>query len=192
MRTFRRLAALIALAVIVATTAPAQVGSTGSSESSTGGRATTVIYSLTINSNVRGATIFVNNVRQDEFTPSTIRLRRGSYDIRVEARGYEPFSTTLNLTSNRTLFARLASSSATVVLQVPADLLNNQIRDPWRMIDFYVDGRLRSEAQVQIEPGYRRIAIVSGGLRFENEFFFEAGRFYTLELLMRASLFSTN
>ena len=169
-----------------------QFGSSGTSNGNSGTRQTTPIYTLTVNSNVRGAAVFVNNVLQDIRTPASIRLRPGTYNIRVEQRGYQIFQQTVTVTRNQTLFARLDPPYATVVLQVPADLLNNEVRDPWRMIDFYVDGRLRSEAQVQVGAGYHRIAIVSGGLRFEDEFLFEAGRNYTLEVILRGALYSSN
>lgn len=181
----------VMVALLVGSAAFAQVGSTGQSEGATGQQQpVSRTYSLTVNSNVGGATIFIDGIRQREQAPATIRLTEGRYTISVEARGYEPYQVTVNLRSNQSIFARLESPTATVILEVPAAFLNNRIRDPYRMIDFYVNGRLRTEARVELEPGFHDITIVSGGLRFEDEFFFEAGRFYTLELLLRATLFS--
>jgi hypothetical protein len=88
-----------------------------------------------------------------------------------------------------TVRAELLPPTATIILEVPVEYLNDRVRDPWSEIDLYIDGRLRNEAQVEVDPGYRDVTIVSGGLRISNEFRFEAGETYSIELILRTGLY---
>ena len=146
-------------------------------------------YELTITSNVRDATIYIDGTRQRRRTPGTFELRPGGHTIRVEARGYEPFETRIELTSDMTVQAELLPPTATIILEVPVEYLNDRVRDPWSEIDLYIDGRLRNEAQVEVDPGFRDVTIVSGGLRISSEFRFEAGETYSIELILRTGLY---
>lgn len=174
--------AIIALAFIATVTgiAAAQSGAAGGTT-----QTRPSVFAVTINPSVRDAQIYVDGVLQRR---GTVQLERGTYVIRVEARGYMPWEQRITITGPRTITVSLVPPTATVVLRIPSEFLNDRIRDPWREIDFYVDGRLRNEARVEVEPGRREIMIVSGGLQFRNFFTFEAGRTYTIELLLRASL----
>ena len=178
--------ALVGLLLIGAGSLFAQSGTFGESS-----RPLIRSHQLTVTSNVRSAEIYIDGVRQRETTPATFTLRPGSYTIRVEARGYDSWQTRLTLNSSQTVRAVLTPPTATVLLQIPPELLNDRVRDPWRLIDFYVDGRLRRESRIEIDPGYHTIAIVSGGLQLEDEFYFEAGRTYTIELIMRLGFFQS-
>ena len=144
-------------------------------------------YEVRITANVRGASVYLDGRYQGR-TPQTLRLREGTYEFEVEARGYERFRQQVTIRADRTINAQLLPPTAVVLLRIPSEFLNSDERDPWRLIDFFVDGRLRREARVELEPGWHRVAIVSGGLRLEQEFFFEAGRIYTMELFMRADI----
>lgn len=168
----------------------AQAGTFGDS-SDDGGRGRVVNHRLTVRANVRGADISIDGVRQRQTAPATFTLRPDTYTIRVEARGYQPWQRRVDLDSDRTLVAELLPPTATILLQIPSEFLNDRVRDPWRQIDLYVDGRLRTESRVEVEPGYHDVAIASGGLMIENELSFEAGRTYTLELIMRLGFFQS-
>ncbi len=144
-------------------------------------------YEVRVTANVRGASVYLDGRYQGR-TPQTLRLREGTYEFEVEARGYERFRQQVTIRADRTINAQLLPPTAVVLLRIPSEFLNSDERDPWRLIDFFVDGRLRREARVELEPGWHRVAIVSGGLRLEQEFFFEAGRIYTMELFMRADI----
>jgi hypothetical protein len=144
-------------------------------------------HRLTVTSNVRGAEISIDGVRQRDTAPAVFTLRPGTYTVTVEARGYQPWRIRVTLDSDQTIRAELLPPTATVILDIPPEYLNDQLRDPWRSIDFYVDGRLQRQTRVEVEPGYRTLAVVAGGLRLEAEFYFEAGRTYTVEPVMRLS-----
>ena len=182
MRTIRRMT-MIALAMVAGATAlAAQSGTFGDPVPSRPPVARS--HRLTINSNVRGAEIFIDGVRQRETTPAVFTLRPGTYTIVVEARGYLPWRIRVTLDSDQTIRAELAPPTATVILEIPAQYLNDRLRDPWRSIDFYVDGRLQRHTRVEVDPGYRTLTVVAGGLRIEGEFYFEAGRTYTVGPVM--------
>ena len=141
----------------------AQAGTFGDSGDD-GGRGRVANHRLTVRANVRGADISIDGVRQRQTAPATFTLRPDTYTIRVEARGYQPWQRRVDLDSDRTLVAELLPPTATILLQIPSEFLNDRVRDPWRQIDLYVDGRLRTEARVEVEPGYHDVAIASGGL----------------------------
>ena len=159
-----------------------------SQSSATGNQRVIPTYQVTITSNVRNADIYVNGELQRGATPATLNLRRGTYEIRVESRGYLPWVETVSVNSNTTIRAELLPPFATVVLEIPREFLNDDIRNPFSLIDFYIDGQLRREARIQVRSGRHQIAIVSGGLRFEGEVFLEGGMTYTLELILRLNL----
>ena len=156
--------------------------------STTGNQRVLPTYQVTITSNVRNTTVYVDGELQRGSTPITLNLRRGTYDIRVEARGYLPWTQTIAVTSNSNRRAELLPPYATVMLGVPADYLNYDVRSPMSLISFHIDGEVRRESQIQVESGWHEISIVSGGLRFEGDVFLEAGMTYTLELILRLSM----
>ena len=181
-----RFAFLVVLLSVVPALAFAQSGATGNQ------RDQPRTYQLTVTSNVRGAEIYIDGVRQRETAPATFTLRPDTYTIRVEARGYQAWQVRVELDSSQSIRAELLPPTAIVVLRVPNEFLNDRVRDPWRMIDFYIDGRLRREGRIEVEPGYHDVELVSGGLSFQDEFFFEAGRTYTLELILRMGFFQSS
>lgn len=176
------LAALIGLVLLSAGSLYAQSGTFGDSD-----RQQPRSYQLTVTSNVRGAEIYIDGVRQRGTAPETFNLRPGTYTVRVEARGYESWQARVTLNSNQSIHANLIPPTATVLLRIPSELLNDRVRDPWRLIDFYLDGRLRTESRIEVDPGYHDVTLVSGGLQLNQEYYFEAGRFYTFEFFMELS-----
>ena len=159
-----------------------------SQSSSTGNQRVITTYQLTIASNVRNAEIFVDGVAQRVTTPATLNLRQGSYEIRVESRGYLPWVQTVLLRSNTSIRADLIPPFATVVLETPREFLNDRVRNPQNLVALYIDGELHRESVVQVRAGHHQIEIVSGGLKFEGDVFFEGGMTYTVELILRLNL----
>ena len=145
-------------------------------------------YAVNVTANVRGAAIYVDGALQRATTPATLNLRAGSYEIRVESDGYRPWIRTVAVNNSVSLRAQLVRPFATVRLEVPREFINYETRNPENQILFYIDDQVRRGAEIQIQSGYHRIAIVSGGLRFEGDVFFEAGMEYTLELILRLNL----
>jgi hypothetical protein len=177
----RRTLAAVALLLLVATFTFAQ-------NSAEGGRRIVSTYAVSVQCNVRGAYVYIDGERQWDRTPATFRLRAGTYTFRVESRGYETWEERITISGNQTIRVDLRPPVAVLVLRIPSELLNYEVRDPWRLIDVYVDGRLRYAERIEVEPGWREIAIVSGGLRLENEIYLEAGITYTVEMLLRMAV----
>jgi len=184
--TTSRFSLLVGAMVLLSTTVSAQSNVYGDSESPR--RSRTPSYDVQINSNIRGAEVYIDGRLQRGGAPVRVSLEEGTYTIRVEARGYEIFEERVRVRGNVTIFAQLIAPKAFIQLRVPDEYLNDTVRDPWRLIDLYVDGRLRREARIEVEPGWHDIAIVSGGLKIEREFRFEAGRTYTIDLLLQADI----
>jgi len=148
-------------------------------------------YTVTITSNIRGAEIYVNGDRQRQTTPATMSLQAGTYTIRVQASGYRPWSQTVVVNTNMTITADLIRPIATIRFEVPREYLNLEVRNPESQIQFYVDDQLRRESEFEVRSGTHRVTIVSGGLRFDGDVYFEAGVVYTLELILSLNLLQT-
>lgn len=145
-------------------------------------------FEVTITANVRDAQVFVDGRLQARSTPATLTLARGTYVIRVEARGYQVWEERIVVDGTRQIRVQLRPPYATLVLEIPREFVNDSVRNPLGLIDFYIDGQLRREGRVQVDSGMHRVAIASGGLRFEGDMYFEAGMVYTLELILRLNL----
>ncbi len=145
-------------------------------------------YQVTITANVRDAQVYVDGRLQARSTPATLALARGTYVIRVEARGYQTWEERIVVDGARSIRVQLRPPYATLVLEIPREFQNDSVRSPLSLIDFYIDGQLRREGRVQVDSGMHRVAIASGGLRFEGNMYFEAGMVYTLELILRLNL----
>ncbi|MFP4550662.1 MAG: PEGA domain-containing protein [Spirochaetales bacterium] len=186
MRSLRTSIVAAVLMLVASVAVSAQAGTFGDSESPR--RSRTPVYDVQINSNIRGAEVYIDGRLQRGGTPVRVSLEEGLYTIRVEARGYEIYEERIRIRNDRTIYVNLIAPTAFIQLRVPDEYLNDTARDPWRLIDLYVDGRLRREARIEVEPGWHDIAIVSGGLKIEREFRFEAGRSYTIDLLLQADI----
>lgn len=132
MKTKRLLLALLVLLVTAATVFP-QTGAAGRGLSRGGS------YTLTINSNVRGAQVFVNAVRQKGVTPLNLTLSAGSYSITVRAEGYKDYTANVNLTRDLTINARL--EPITYALMVTSNVKGSEV---------YVDGQRRGAVPTRL------------------------------------------
>lgn len=180
----RAILAAVAIMVLLPAALCAQSGVTG-------GRRSVTYYQVTVNANVRGAEIYIDGVLQKSAVPATFELAAGTYEFRLEARGYLSWRQQVTIEGNRTIRAEMLPPTATVIFRVPSDYINNAVRNPHNLIDYYIDGRLQRADRVEVQPGRHTVAIVSGGLRFESQLYFDAGQVYTVELIMRVSLTSS-
>ena len=79
-------------------------------QSAAGGRVRQVPvskYDITVNSNVKGAAIYIDNQRQKGTTPATFTLSAGDHLFRVVASGYEEYARQVNISSAITINAYL-------------------------------------------------------------------------------------
>ena len=141
-----------------------------------------VVPQVTFQSNVRGATVFVNGQRRGT-TPLTLRLRAGNYNVRLEAAGRAAVTRTIRVTSTgRQAFqidftAARATRPATRQVSIAANtgamvFINGQERGETPVTLPIVAG----EYQLQLEaPGFLPLAAT---LTVSNQ----ARQFYEFEL----------
>jgi hypothetical protein len=96
-------------------------------------------FALKVNSNVRGAKIFIDNRLRGE-TPETIKLMRGRINIKVTAAGYVDFVTTLNISDDTTINAELKKLERLFNLGVSANIRGAKV---------YVDDKYLGAAPVR-------------------------------------------
>jgi hypothetical protein len=76
---------------------------------------------LRVNSNVRGAEIFVDGEAVGQ-APRTVRVKRGRITLKVTADGYKDYVTRLNITRNTTVAATLRRERRDFTLRVSANV----------------------------------------------------------------------
>jgi len=142
MKVKRIVLALLVFAV-AGVTVFAQTGASGSGRSSSGR------YTLTVNSNVRGAQIFVNAVLQKGVTPMSLTLSRGSYSITVRADGYRDYVANINLARDMTINANL--QPITHSLTITSAVQNSTV---------YIDGQARGRAPTRLNLPQGRYTVM--------------------------------
>ncbi|MBN1686921.1 MAG: PEGA domain-containing protein [Spirochaetales bacterium] len=129
----KRIAIALLVFFVAGVTVFAQTGTSGSGRSGSGR------YVLTIESNVRGAQVFVNAVLQKGVAPMQLTLAAGSYSITVRANGYRDYTANVNLTRDVTLNANL--QPITYTLTVTSSIRESTVS---------VDGQARGRAPVRL------------------------------------------
>ena len=148
---------------------------------------------LSINTNVKGATIYINNNPMG-VTPTTIMLLPGQYTLRLVKDEYQPFQTTLSVSTaaNQQYTFALIPSTATVNFIVAQKLLNRRIKNPTSLIQLFVDDELvNPEGEligIKIPVGRRTIELASGGLAVKGVFNIQPGVVYQVDLVMLLEL----
>ncbi|OHD71785.1 MAG: hypothetical protein A2177_09855 [Spirochaetes bacterium RBG_13_68_11] len=153
---------------------------------------------LTVNSNVAGARVYVNNALVGT-APITRQVERGSYTVRVTAPGYQDYQASVNVTGNTVVNAMLEANLVSVRIVIPDGFLddsNNRDvntrdgnstdwdftnRNSRYQIRLYVDGQFSSNSSFSVAPGRHNIRISSGSFSFDADFNFLQGRSYVLE-----------
>ena len=120
-------------------------------------------YSLRISANVRGAQVFIDNKSYGN-APARAELRRGRHRIKVEARGYDDYETTIDLNRDMSIDARLRRRRPppppprprTHSLRISANVRGAQV---------FIDNRSygNAPARAELRPGRYRIKVVARG-----------------------------
>ena len=142
----------------------------------------TNLLQLTVNCNLVGAQVFVNNNLVGT-APYTGSYAPGSYAVRVVAPGYAEASTVVNLTHNQTLTLVLQPAMTSVQVIIPQAYLNPHHGNPLAQIRIYIDGEPYNGFSFNLPAGRHNIRISSGGLSFSADYDFAPGRSYVLEPL---------
>ncbi|KGE73836.1 PEGA domain-containing protein [Spirochaeta lutea] len=127
-------------------------------QASAGGRSRGGVSTVTlqIDSNIRGANVYINNDLQNRGAPLTLELRPGTYSIRVTAKGYQDFETTVNLTGNQTIRADLQPPQFS--LSVNTNVSNAQV---------FVNGNRigTGNSSASLNPGTYTIRVTADGFQ---------------------------
>lgn len=138
-----------------------------------------ITHTLTINSNVAGARVIIDN--QDRgAVPFRDNVRPGAYTIVVRAPGYIDFNQRTNVQNNQTINANLQPATAQVSLNLPAAILDRTVSNAAAQVQVFVDGQQVRGTSFDVNAGRRTIRVSSGGVSTEVAMDFVAGRRYTI------------
>lgn len=139
---------------------------------------------LSVDSNVVGATVYVNNVEKGT-APLEIELEPGRYTVRLSAPGYQEYSQVVSVERTVNLSAELKPATSTLRFSVPNSVLNTNAKNPRGRITLIIDGRKTPPGQWErmiLHAGRHRIRVETDTLAYESDFEIAAGREYTIEL----------
>ena len=119
MKYTKLLSAFLAVFFLIAGTAGFAQSSArgGAVGGNTGKNAGTMTYGVTVNSNVRGAVIYIDNVRQTDTAPASFTLPGGNHTFKVTAPGYDTYERTINISGALTVNAILNAVGHTLKIQ---------------------------------------------------------------------------
>ena len=149
--------------------------------------------SVTLNANVAGATVYVNNERKAT-TPAKIMLLPGTYQIRLVADKYEPLQANINVgaVDSETFAFQLTPSPAIVNFLVPEQFINQTIENPLRLIRLYADDVLLNPngefSGIRVPAGRHLMRLSSGGLTVFGIFDIQPAATYNIQLHMVLNL----
>ncbi len=72
-------------------------------------------HKLTVNSNINGANVFVNDNKIGN-TPMSTMFQAGTYNIRVSHHGFTDYTTSINLNSNQQIYANLQAMQSKLTI----------------------------------------------------------------------------
>jgi hypothetical protein len=149
-------------------------------------------FPLTVNSNVPGAMVAVNNVPKGPVPYSEV-LPPNTYTVRVSARGFVDYIATVSLDRPLVIDVPLQPvvipSTLSFVIPQPSRDSDLRPEDPRAEVRIFIDGRLanphREMERIPVQPGRHRIRVASGAFSVElGDMEFRPGTSYVLELGM--------
>jgi hypothetical protein len=148
-------------------------------------------FLLTVNANVPGATVIVNNTPKGP-VPYSEYLPAGTYAVRVNADGYTDFSANVPLNKAVNLSVQLTPSVSTLTFVIPPNLRDPDARQGesrGQQVRIYVDNKLvnpnREMDRIPIAPGRHSVRIASGSFSIQTgDLVVQPGLSYVLELSM--------
>ncbi|MBE3065491.1 MAG: PEGA domain-containing protein, partial [Spirochaetes bacterium] len=118
-------------------------------QSTGGGKTKVASFTVTIITNVKGASIFVDGAR---IKGNSVSLAPGTHSVRVTAEGYEDYAVSVNVTRSMTLNAVLRA--ALYQLTVNPDVPNAEI---------FVDGARIKGNSVSVPAGMHAVRVSARG-----------------------------
>lgn len=151
-------------------------------------------FSLSISSNVDGADVFINGQRMGR-APYNTTLAPGTYELRVQANGYQNFTTQVVLNQNSTINAQLQAMMAVLHIDIPDNFLNinsdrgrGDKRRAQSDIQVLIDNHPVNQDNLRVTQGNHTIAFESGSLMVQQNFFFNGGQEYTISPQLTISI----
>jgi len=137
-----------------------------------------IVFNLSVSSNVP-ARVLLNG---DDSGPTTFQrqLSPGSYNITVRAAGYIDFTTTVNMSENRTINAQLQPANARARISIPQAQLDDTNPGALNMVTVFVDGRPQVGSPFEIPPGRHTVRVRNGGMVVDIVQDFQPGRSYVI------------
>ncbi|MFP4484218.1 MAG: PEGA domain-containing protein [Spirochaetaceae bacterium] len=117
------------------------------------GRSRTVSYTLTVNSNVRGAQVRIDGEDRGT-TPLSVTLSRGQYDLQVSADGYRSYTERVAMNGDTTIDATLEPIEYSLRIDPNVD-------DARIVVENVGDGR--GSANFRVRPGNYTVRITAQG-----------------------------
>lgn len=143
-------------------------------------------FSLTVTSNVNGAEVFLNGRRMGQ-APLHTTLAPGTYELRVQAGGYEVFTAQVNVNRNTSIHAQLQGRLAMLHIVIPDQFLNansehgrGDRRRAENDVRVFIDNREVNRENLRVRQGNHTIRFESGSFMVQQSFYFYGGRDYTI------------
>jgi PEGA domain len=153
-------------------------------------------FALTVNSNVPGAMVAVNNIPKGPAPYSEV-LPPNTYTVRVSARGFVDYVATVSLDRPLVINAPLQPvflpSTLSFVIPQPYHDPDARPEDPRSEVRIFIDGRLvnphREMERIPVQPGRHRIRVASGAFSVDvGDLEVMPGTSYVLELGMEVKV----
>ena len=143
-------------------------------------------FLLTVNANVPGACVTVNNTPKGP-VPYSEYLPGGTYAVRVTAEGYTTYAATIPLNKSVNLAVQLTPSVSTLSIVIPPNLRDPDARQGDNRVRVFVDNKLvnpnRELDRIPIAPGRHSVRITSGAFAVQvGDLVVQQGLSYVLEL----------
>lgn len=128
-------------------------------------------YKLSINSNVRGADVYINNNLVGR-TPYQGTLTQGNYSVRLSAGGYYDTSTSLTLSNNQSINLNMQPMTVSVNIRIGDESFIRNVYNWDNQLKVWVDGNPVQGVNFQVTPGTHRVRVETGIFSLERNFDF--------------------
>ena len=142
---------------------------------------------LTVNANVPGAQLYINNALAGTL-PFSSQLMPGTYNLRATAPGYVDASASVSLTRNETVTLNLTGGMARVRIHINPAVLDPADKNALAQVRLFIDGRRVNDFNFQLPAGRHNIRISSGGFSVAADYDLVSGQNYTIEPMLGLSV----
>jgi hypothetical protein len=149
---------------------------------------------LTVNANVPGATVIVNNVPKGP-VPYSEYLPPGTYSVRVTAAGYTDYAANIPLNQAVNLAVQLSAANSVLTFVIPPIFRDPDVKpgEARGQVRIFVDNTLvnpnREMERIPVAPGRHSVRIASGAFSMQlGDLVVQPGQSYVVELSMQMNV----